>query len=281
MENKMTKAQLILEIADKTELSKNKVSDVLKELTQITYREAENGFIVPGICKLSVVRRKARRCRIPSTGQLALIGERNALKVVPLGVAKNAVTPKIPGNIQIIKDEPVSKTPSPSSRSDGRDSADIGEKQQILPGANEAPPSGTGSIVFACQDCGAMVSAPPVSAGEKGECPLCGAETNIPLQDFLSTDANTEDSQPVKGAKVEDFLTFVCQACGQEIEASTSMAGLKASCPTCGTQIGIPKFSMETPSSDDSVLDEDGSSTKSVPVKSSSMTMRIDLSDLE
>lgn len=271
MRKGLSKAGLISEIAATTGQSKVQIGAVLRELAAISYREARNGFIVPGICKLSVVRRKARRCRIPTTGQLVQIGERDALKVVPLGVAKKAVAPRRDDLIEVLEEQRPAASPS-------RPAA---EAVPAPPSSAQPPPpsdqaTDSSSIVFPCAECGAMVSAPPTSAGKSGECPFCHAAMTIPLRQTTSPAETEAEERPSSGgSEVSDFLTFVCQECGQEIEAATSMAGLKASCPTCGSPLSVPASSMPPPPT------VGATGVEGANRNMSSMTMRIDLSDLE
>ena len=91
----MTKQQLVSELADSAGISKSKITNVLNSLSEISYREASNGFTIPGICKLKVIRKKPSRHRNPATGKMMLIGERDVLKIVPLKKAKTAITPNL------------------------------------------------------------------------------------------------------------------------------------------------------------------------------------------
>ena len=278
MKKRITKAELVEELAGVAGLKKAQVSRVLKGLAEVAYREASNGFIVPGICKLSVIRRKERRCRIPSTGQLILIGARDALKVVPIGAAKNRVAPRNADNITIIEEKPAEKAASESSAPQSR-TADNSAEHAAESVKQEIPPAADGgSIVFACSDCGAMISAPSASAGADGDCPFCGVKIKIPQKGLSEESTNDVAESPAKADGAGGFILFTCQECGQEIECAASMAGLNASCPTCGSQVSIPLSS-----SVDSVPSETGTtadSGASLP-PSSSMTMRIDLMDLE
>ncbi len=278
MKKRITKSELIDEIAKSAGLKKAQVSRVLKGLATVAYREASNGFIVPGICKLSVIRRKERRCRIPSTGQLILIGERDALKIVPISAAKNNITPRHENNITIIEEKQTTAEAKvePSApqikTADNPEKAADSEKQEMLPASDG------GSIVFACSDCGAMISAPPASAGADGDCPFCGVKMKIPqkgLPEESPQDAYSGDSSSDAAG---GFVVFRCQECGQEIECAASMVGLNASCPTCGSQVSIPLSSTVDSAQEETDVSRD-SGTDAMP-PSSSMTMRIDLMDL-
>lgn len=278
MKKKITKANLIAEIAETTTLNKKQVASVLNTLTQISYREATNGFIVPGICKLTVVRRKERRCRIPSTGQLVLIGERDALKITPIGAAKNAVAPKHMRSITVIDESHKNNTPAaspPKAEHQNHNNDDINSAPNTTHKEDAASAPNSGSIVFGCHECGSMISAPTSSAGQNAGCPFCGIEVTIPLKEDPTTSqettSNTNSGEPIQS---EGFMTFFCGECGQEIESSKSMAGLKASCPTCGSQIDIPNSSMPPSIDVSDNQDETSQSTNESP----SMTMRIDRS---
>jgi DNA-binding protein HU-beta len=89
----LTKAQLVATLADKTELTKKQIDDVLGNLAQIAYKEAKKGFTIPGIGKLVVVKRKARMGRNPATGEQIKIPAKTVLKFRIAKAAKDAVTP--------------------------------------------------------------------------------------------------------------------------------------------------------------------------------------------
>jgi DNA-binding protein HU-beta len=81
----MTKSQVQAELAERTGLTKKQVKAFLEELAGLAYREAKNGFTMPGIGKLVLVDRKARMGRNPATGEQIHIP---AKKVVKFRVAK-------------------------------------------------------------------------------------------------------------------------------------------------------------------------------------------------
>jgi len=64
----MTKAQLAAHLATKTGLTMKDAAAVLAELATVAYKQAKNGFTIPGIGKLVLQRRKARMGRNPATG---------------------------------------------------------------------------------------------------------------------------------------------------------------------------------------------------------------------
>ena len=85
MAKAMTKAKIIEHLAKKTGTTKKAAAEVLDVLSQLAYKEAKNGFTIPGIGKLVLQKRKARKGRNPQTGEVIKIP---AKKVVKFRVAK-------------------------------------------------------------------------------------------------------------------------------------------------------------------------------------------------
>jgi DNA-binding protein HU-beta len=89
----MTKAQIVTALAEKTDLSKKQVNDVLAAMQELAYKEAKVGFTIPGIGKLVVAQRKARKGRNPATGEEIKIPAKKVLKFRIAKQAKDAITP--------------------------------------------------------------------------------------------------------------------------------------------------------------------------------------------
>lgn len=89
----MTKAQIVTTLAERTGLTKKQVTDVLSEMTDLAYKEAKTGFTIPGIGKLVVMNRKARKGRNPATGEAIKIPAKKVLKFRISKAAKDAITP--------------------------------------------------------------------------------------------------------------------------------------------------------------------------------------------
>jgi len=87
----MTKAQIVKELAEKIGVSKRQAGEAIEAITAIAYREAKNGFTLPGIGKLVIVNRKARTGRNPKTGEIIQIPAKRALKFRVAKAAKEAV----------------------------------------------------------------------------------------------------------------------------------------------------------------------------------------------
>ena len=82
-----TKSQIIAGIAEKAEISKKQGKAVLEALVAMAYKEAVNGFKIPGLGKLVVKDRQARMGRNPATGAAIQIPAKRVLK---FRVAKDA-----------------------------------------------------------------------------------------------------------------------------------------------------------------------------------------------
>ena len=91
MAKALTKAEIVDKLAEATGLPKNKTSQVLDELACLAYKQAKNGFTIPGIGKIVVTKRKARTGRNPQTGATIKIPAGKVLKMRFSKVAKDAV----------------------------------------------------------------------------------------------------------------------------------------------------------------------------------------------
>ena len=86
----MTKTQLIRALAEDVNLSRKQAAAMLEALARIAYREACNGFTIPGLGKLVVVDRKARMGRNPKTGETIHIPAKRVLKFRVAKAAKDS-----------------------------------------------------------------------------------------------------------------------------------------------------------------------------------------------
>lgn len=193
------KTDLVAELAKSVGISKRKADLLLNLLAQIAYREARTGFTVPGICRLDVVHRNARRARIPRTGEQIIIGAHDSLRVRPLRKAKHAVTPMMPGLVQLVPAEAATeppavgeapsnqpleqeKAPAPAPAPESIAAAAATPPQaQPPPAAQDAQPANTeGLVSFRCVSCGQEIEAPFDMAGTASECPTCGSTIEVP-----------------------------------------------------------------------------------------------------
>ena len=89
----ITKGQLIAALAEKSGLSKAAVKGLLEHLASIAYKEAKTGFTLPGVGKLVLVNRKARRGRNPATGETIKIPAKKVVKFRIAKACKDAIVP--------------------------------------------------------------------------------------------------------------------------------------------------------------------------------------------
>jgi DNA-binding protein HU-beta len=90
----MTKSQLISKLAGDAKLVKKDVSKILEDLVALAYKEAKNGFTIPGLGKFVLAHRKERMGRNPQTGATIKIPAKNVLKFRVAKAAKEFVLGK-------------------------------------------------------------------------------------------------------------------------------------------------------------------------------------------
>ncbi|MDD2785262.1 MAG: HU family DNA-binding protein [Patescibacteria group bacterium] len=90
---KMTKSQILGELANKTGLSKKDVNSVMDALLALAYKEVKKSgeFVINGIGKLVKVKRSARMGRNPATGATIKIPAKTVVKFRVAKAAKEAV----------------------------------------------------------------------------------------------------------------------------------------------------------------------------------------------
>ena len=90
---KMTKSQLMQELAAKTGLSKKDVVAFFDVLTEMAYKQVKSSgeFVLPGLGKLVKVHRAARQGRNPATGATIQIPAKTVVKFRVAKAAKEAV----------------------------------------------------------------------------------------------------------------------------------------------------------------------------------------------
>ena len=91
MAKALTKSQTMTKLAETVDLPKKKVIEVVEALVDLAYKQASNGFTVPGLGKLVKQRRKARMGRNPMTGEAIKIPAKTVLKFRIAKAAKDAV----------------------------------------------------------------------------------------------------------------------------------------------------------------------------------------------
>ncbi len=277
--NTYTKATLVRELAFSTGITQKTARFVLDALMHIAYREtADQGFTIPGICRMDVITRKSRKMKNPQTGESILIAEHKSLRVRALKKARIAITPDPEGLITVLPPE---------------------EQPVVHEDFSKA-------VSFRCKKCNQEIEAPLSAAGIESECPACGTGIVIPKESEPGTlhgpalptpppaapapaapasapapapsgsepapgaapAPETPTSKPQGGQTIridlaalgfdtaapapaaapkpppsKRLLSFFCKNCRQEIEAPADMAGSSSECPSCGASFEVPFFS--------------------------------------
>jgi len=94
MAKAMTKSQIMSTLAEKTDLTKKQIQQVIDEMVNLAYKEAKNGFTIPGLGKFVLRDRKARMGRNPQTGEPIQIPAKKVLKFRVAKAAKDKVLGK-------------------------------------------------------------------------------------------------------------------------------------------------------------------------------------------
>src|SRR5262245_40668113 len=86
----LTKSKIVAALAESVEIPKKTSAAYLEALASLAYREAKNGFTIPGVGKLVIRNYKARMGRNPQTGEAIKIPAKRRLKFVVAKAAKDA-----------------------------------------------------------------------------------------------------------------------------------------------------------------------------------------------
>jgi DNA-binding protein HU-beta len=91
----MTKAQIVGHFAEKFDLSKKVASEMIEEMAALAISETKKSgaFVIPGIGKLVISKRKARMGRNPATGEAIKIPAKTVVKMRIAKAAKDAIVP--------------------------------------------------------------------------------------------------------------------------------------------------------------------------------------------
>ncbi len=204
-----TKSRLIKELSWTCELPQTKVKALMENLVAIARREAKTTFILPGLCKLEVVRRKPRKVRNPRTGETFMLPEREALKITAPRSLKLAFA--VP-----IKPEADAASPEAAAESAVPEAAATATETAAPAPDTAAPPTETAAaettapaidpdalISFRCPRCHQEVEATGDMVGFETECPTCGNPIKVPAQSEPGTlhgapeDGSDKDSPQV------------------------------------------------------------------------------------
>ena len=91
MAKTLTKSLIVVAVAEAAEISKKQAVLALETLSALAYKNAKNGFTVPGLGILVLVNRKARMGRNPATGAVIKIAAKKVVKFRVAKAAKDAI----------------------------------------------------------------------------------------------------------------------------------------------------------------------------------------------
>lgn len=91
----LTKAQIVAHFAMKFGLTKKQTADILDELISLAIDQTKKigSFTLPGIAKISKVKRKARKGRNPATGEEIKIPAKTVAKIRLFKACAEAIVP--------------------------------------------------------------------------------------------------------------------------------------------------------------------------------------------
>ena len=92
----MTKSQIVAHFAEKFDVKRTQAREFFDELNSLAEKELKRSgeFVLPGMCKLVVQKRKARMGRNPATGEPIKIPAKTVVKARIAKQLKDAVLPK-------------------------------------------------------------------------------------------------------------------------------------------------------------------------------------------
>ena len=91
----LTKGQVVSYFAEKFEISKKTAASIIEEYAVLAIAETKKKgtFVLPGIGKSVLVKRKARIGRNPQTGKEIKIPAKTVVKIKPAKAFKEAIVP--------------------------------------------------------------------------------------------------------------------------------------------------------------------------------------------
>ncbi len=87
----LTKSEIAASLAEASGISKKQATQTLEALVALAYKNAKNTFTIPGLGKLVLANRKARKGRNPATGESIKIPAKRVLKFLVSKTAKDAI----------------------------------------------------------------------------------------------------------------------------------------------------------------------------------------------
>ena len=91
----LTKGQIVTHFAEKFDVSKKAAASMIDEYAALAIAETKKkgAFVLPGIGKSVLAKRKARTGRNPATGQEIKIPAKTVVKIRPAKTFKEAIVP--------------------------------------------------------------------------------------------------------------------------------------------------------------------------------------------
>jgi len=91
----LTKGQIVNHFAEKFEISKRAAASMVDEYATLAIAETKKkgAFVLPGIGRSILVKRKARMGRNPATGETIKIPAKTVVKIRPAKAFKEAIIP--------------------------------------------------------------------------------------------------------------------------------------------------------------------------------------------
>ena len=86
-----TKSEIVASLSEASGISKKQATQTLEALVALAYKNAKNTFTIPGLGKLVLANRKARKGRNPATGESIKIPAKRVLKFLVSKTAKDAI----------------------------------------------------------------------------------------------------------------------------------------------------------------------------------------------
>ena len=87
----LTKSEIVASLTETAGITKKQATQTLEAIVALAYKNAKNSFTIPGLGKLVLVNRKARKGRNPATGESIKIPEKRVLKFRVSKAAKDAI----------------------------------------------------------------------------------------------------------------------------------------------------------------------------------------------
>jgi DNA-binding protein HU-beta len=91
MAKAMMKSAIVAGMAAAAGITKKQADAAIQALEKMAYKNAKNGFTIPGLGKFVLVNRKARMGRNPATGQTIKIAAKRVVKFRVGKAAKDAI----------------------------------------------------------------------------------------------------------------------------------------------------------------------------------------------